>query len=43
MLPENGVEHIAADGSEVHRNLALLTDLKGLEQPFLEPKRRRNK
>ena len=43
MLPENGVEHVAADGSEVHRNLALLTDLKGLEQPFLEPKRKRKK
>ena len=43
MLPENGIEHVAADGSEVHRNLALLTDLKGLEQPFLEPKRKRKK
>lgn len=43
MLPENGVEYVAADGAEVHRNLALLTDLKGLEQPFLEPKRKRKK
>jgi hypothetical protein len=33
MLLENGVEAVAADGAEIHRGIALLTDLKGLENP----------
>lgn len=34
MLPQNGIEHIAVDGSEVHRNLAILSDLNCLERSF---------
>lgn len=41
MLPENGIEQIAKDGTEIHRCLALIADMKALDQPYLETKRKR--